>query len=473
MPRSPKIVASHRKDKKPKKKISETAEDWLEEAITLEDSGDRWVQDPPKAERFYAQALEAYERALSLDKTLFDAAYNRSRLYLQISQSCALLAIPRLDTVKSAIKTHRELISQYPENSDIKYNLAIVFMYYVELVSEHKLLEAGQTDGTAEAALKEAFELLEQCRIAQSAELAQLTSDIASDEDATADAGIKAAENPMQNVEEVAMDVSYISSDILYDTLISFLECYVQLLEFDSLTDIDSVTKIRDLIDSVIHAQIKVTLPQCQSNDVQTRFADVLHSISLAELEFSYRQKTITIEEWKERLEQIIGGNSAPSVSVLCSNTDACIALASSQSLLNVNPSEIWKILSIGASSQISSAIQIMQQTNQKCPSFFVTKADIELLRASIDCESAVRNRITLLKNATVYYKSAISACLPKDIRIKNEAALKLAIVEGEIGSSVPQVPTMTKDEANQIISDARADGLFVGQWKLLDSRQD
>lgn len=468
MPKTPKVSTSHRKEKKPKKKVLETAEDWLGEGITLEDSGDRWVQDPPKAERFYNQALEAYERALNLDKNLFDAAYNRSRLYLQVSQSCALLAIPRLEIVKSAIMTHRELMSQNPENIDVKYNLAIIFMYYVELVCEHKLLESGQTDGSAESALKEAFELLEQCRIAQSTELEQLATDLVPDEDITTEDTPEMSSTPVDDGEEMTSDVTYISYDILFDTLLSILECYVQVLEFDSLKDISAVEKIKGRIQTAVLAQIESILPKCQSEDTQTRYMDITHSIRLAELEFSYRQKLITVDEWKTGLEQIIGSNTSPSVAALCSNTDACIALASS---LTSMETEMWKILSTGASSQITSAISLMQQKTQKCPNLFVTKGDIELLRASIDCEAALRNRGTLLKNAAVYYKRALSDCLPKDVRLKNEAALKLTIVEGEIGTERPQMPTMTKDEANQIISDARADGLFKGSWKLLDSK--
>lgn len=473
MPKEKKTAISRGNRPQKKQRSLETADDWLEEALSLEDSGDRWVQDPPKAHRFYIQALAGYERALSPDASLFDAAYNRARLFLQISQVCALLARPRLKTIKQAITAHQDLSSRYPTNSDVRYNLALVLMSYAEVAMEHKVLEAVQEDGSVPAALVEALEHLRWCREKQTSELSELAG-----ENNTAESGIvdddQHRDQVADTIEEedddsMAVSVTYISNDIILDTLISTLECYAILLGLDNLRDISVVENAKDYIFSVVLPQINAVLPLCHAEEAVNRLAATTHSVKLAELEFSYHQNLIDISTWKSQLEQALSDTT--SIPILCDNADACKSLASSMASSDIDQSESWKVLSTGASSQITKAIEQMTQSGRKAPNLYLTKADIEMLRANVKCPIASRNRGTLLKNATVYYKHAVADCLPKDLLLKNEAALKLAIVEGQISDTTPSFPEMSRDEAEQIIANAREDGLFEGSWKLLDGK--
>jgi hypothetical protein len=46
--------------------------------IEYEESGDRWRPgDKQKAQRFYQRAIDAYQSALNLNSSSFDAAYNK------------------------------------------------------------------------------------------------------------------------------------------------------------------------------------------------------------------------------------------------------------------------------------------------------------------------------------------------------------------------------------------------------------
>lgn len=463
---------------KKKSRAPETAQEWLEEAISLEDSGDRWVQDPAKAHRFYLQALESYDRAMAGGEgASFDAEYNRARLFLQIGTSCALLATAQLQVVESAIVAHRAVVAKYPETSDVKYNLAMVLLFYVEVVTQHDNLASKQAEGTVESALKEALELLEQCRVSQTTELTRLDSeqDTTQQENVFSGGGGGGMEKNGSDMEAqedtVDVEVSYISYDILFDTLSSMMQCYARLLESATPTEAPAVETTKALIASTVLPQLATVLPRCQGDDVSDRFEEAKAAIQLAELEFAYRLQHITLLEWQTGLEKLLGSREETFTPVLCANADACIALAAAMSSTDLpDAGTIWSVLTTGALPQITAAISQMQTLKKKCPSLFVTKGDIEVLRTTVQNDVARRNRPTLLKNATVYYKRAVADCLPKDIRIKNEALLKLAIVEAELAPEINQpVPEMTKEEASQIVSDARGDGLFAGSWRLLD----
>ncbi|CCG81835.1 Putative uncharacterized protein [Taphrina deformans PYCC 5710] len=472
MPKSAKAASNPRQGKKPPRKRSpETSQEWLEEGISLEDSGDRWVQDPPKAHRFYLQSLEAYERAIGLDQNNFDALYNRARLYLQISQACALLAVPRLEVVNQALLAHKQLVDAYPSNSDVKYNLAVVLIYFVELVQGHEVLSAHQNQ--LESAVTEALGAIRDCVAQQSEELSRMmdTQDGPDDDETVNMSGEKIDGAASSNeTEEMDVDVTYISHDILLDSLLTAVEAYCQLLQIESISDATILDQAGSYIKQEILPTILNILPNCQVDDAASRHAEAMHALDVANMECAYRQGQLTIEAYRTALEELILKHDS-SIAISCANADACIALAGAYQSTESDQAVTWKILTSGASVQVTAAIEAMSKAARKAPSMYITKADIELLRVAVKTDVAVRNRATLLKNAKVYYKRAMAECLPKDAHLLNEATLKLAIVEGELSTATPALPSISKDEAGQIISDARADGLFNGPWRLLDSQ--
>lgn len=447
----------------------ETADDWVRQAVDLEDSGDRWIQDPTKAHRFYIQSIAAYDQALALDQTSFDAAYNRARVLLQISQVCALLAVPRLETIRQAVMAHRNLLLQCPSNCDVQYNFSIALMLYAEIVSNHKVLTAHQADGSVSKVLSEAFENLSQCLVKQNDQLAEIQSSASKQKSFTIDNQPNDSDTISGEEQMEEMEVTYISNDSIFDTLISILECYNQFLELeDTPTAITVVEAAKTYIMSSVLPQVQQIMPLCMEQDAQQRLAEVQYAIELSQLEFDNRLKRTFLQEWSMHLGKLAA--NATSVPMLCASADAYKDLASTMASVETNPAEIWIILTSGAYSQITKAIEIMQSEKRKAPSLFIAKADIELLRANLKCASATRNYSTLLQNASVYYNRAVADCLPKDIRLKNEAALKLAIVHGQLNNALPAVPEMTKEEASQIIADVRDDGLFEGTWEVLDN---
>lgn len=66
----------------------QTANEFLEEGITQEEYADRWLlSDLAKSLRAYQVAVTMYERAMLLDRTLTDAVYNRLRLLFHVYET--------------------------------------------------------------------------------------------------------------------------------------------------------------------------------------------------------------------------------------------------------------------------------------------------------------------------------------------------------------------------------------------------
>lgn len=482
----------------------ETAEEWLGEAVSREESGDRWVrQDPVKAGRFYAGAGEAYARCLALDPTLFDAAFNRARLLLHLSESCALLEGPRLEAVTASVVAHRELLSRWPASADGRYNTAMALMSFAELVQEER---------EAAAALGEALDLLRQCRLQQTAELDKMradgeegeSSEIGVDESAGGTAsdpvatvnGIGEVDGNMdkhdqggeeeEDGQQMDVDVNYISADILFDTLIAVLEVFTQLLELDPMPEETLLREAERFVQQEVVPQMDAVGPSCLAADVRSRRVEALHAVRLATMECAHRRGTLTLADYRAQVGAYINDTASPategSVAMLCANVDAYISLSGA---LRSDPSSVqdaWTVLTAGAGTQIAKAIAASTasavEDKRRLPALYVTRADIELLRASLPLDVAARNRATLWRNAVVYYARAVrESVLPRDTRTANEAALKGAIVSAEMtdpssssSSPLPAVPQMTKEEAQEIVSHARSDGIFLGPWRLLSS---
>lgn len=492
---------------KAKSSHPETAEEWLEDGIAAEESGDRWTSVPDKAHRFYLHAVSSYQRAIelvggtggsrpipeSLDASTtatvhFDAVYNLARLYLQMGLVCALLPAAKVAVLRMGRRVHMELVDGWPASVDVKYNLACLLMAIVDIVREHVYDDdddkdrvgngggKGQGQGQSGASgemVKEAMELLEGCRGAQTLELQRLSLDEAVD-GTSPDSATKGEEEGEANaMERDAMDTSAevevdvttaVTNDILLDTLITMVECYTQFLDLEDTRDVQAGHAMKGLMESVVVPQMQAILPKCQTDDAGARSTAALHAMQLADIDHSFRIGVVSLDAWSDHLRQAM--EVAGSVATYCANVDACISLADAMSrTTGMDQAHTWKVLSSGAATQIAKAIE---SSTSKAPQLWITRGDVELLRSNVMCEAAKRNRMTLLQNAAIYYKRAVSDSLPKDIREKNEAAMKLAIVQAETKPDVPVVPEMTREEATQIVRVARVDGLFQGSWRLL-----
>jgi hypothetical protein len=273
------------------------------------------------------------------------------------------------------------------------------------------------------------------------------------------------------NETQQAIDVSYITHDILLDTLIALLDGYGNMLSANIASE--HLRNTRSHILSVVVPQIEGLLPQCASGqNAVERYAEIQRSIQLAELAHANEQGLLPLSDWKQALEQLIASRPT-TLEAACSFSDACIELAKAmhaQATDEAALQEVWKVYTAGAAAQLSAAVQHATNLQVRRPDIWVARADVELLRSNLGSKTSIKNLQVLRTNAKIYYKRAIAECLPKHIRINHEAALKLAVVTAELeeGSGPAMPENLTKDEAKQIISDARADGLFPGSWKML-----
>ncbi|ORY79390.1 hypothetical protein BCR37DRAFT_394127 [Protomyces lactucae-debilis] len=418
------VTATSSKNKKAR---PETCEDFIDLASDLEESGDRWVQQPDKSHRFYLQAAEAYDTAVNLDSANADAAYNAARLPLVMAQNCALLATQQIELLERAADAHRSFLSRWTNHVDAKFNLATVLLLSIELVTTHEVLVAMRNDDVIEKNLLQAMELLESCREVQTAELAKMAED---DETAPANAPDAA----MDETEE-AQDVNYITPDILLDTLIAMADAYSNML--DASIAVQHLETTRQYILTQVGPQAEAILPRCADpNEAASRWQDVQRSVQLSELSCAHEHGSLSLMDWKSSLEEIIA-NGPATLEAACSYSDACIDLAKAMQAEVTDEAtlqEVWKVYTAGAAAQLSAAVQLATAAQSRRPDVWVSRADIELLRSNIGSKTSLKNQQVLRTNAKVYYKRAVAECLPKHIRTQREAALKLAVVSAELG---------------------------------------
>ncbi|KAJ3170448.1 hypothetical protein HDU87_008788 [Geranomyces variabilis] len=153
--------AKHMKRQKPAPAAKEsskptTAEEAVEEALALEDKGDRYASGP-KAVRFYQRACEMYAHAHALDAADLDVPYNWGRLLLILAEFSEPEFEPKAKhgLFKDAAARLR---SGDPRNADCQFNLAQALRGLAEVVLEGTEVGGGQRE--AVAALTEADAVL-------------------------------------------------------------------------------------------------------------------------------------------------------------------------------------------------------------------------------------------------------------------------------------------------------------------------
>ncbi|KAI8586152.1 hypothetical protein BDZ88DRAFT_312277 [Geranomyces variabilis] len=133
-----------------------TAEEAVEEALALEDKGDRYASGP-KAVRFYQRACEMYAHAHALDPADLDVPYNWGRLLLILAEFSEPEFEPKekYELFKDAAGRLR---SGDTHNADCQFNLAQALRGLAEVALEETDVGAGQRE--AVAALTEAEAVL-------------------------------------------------------------------------------------------------------------------------------------------------------------------------------------------------------------------------------------------------------------------------------------------------------------------------
>lgn len=116
-----------------------SAQDFLDQGVQEEESGDRWIiSDLSKSLRFYQRAYEQYLRALALDPGLIDGFYNANRLLYHVWETYHAVSPSSLSNVEGCdvarfglwdIKEKHELVlGKFGEsvNWELLYNLVLI-----------------------------------------------------------------------------------------------------------------------------------------------------------------------------------------------------------------------------------------------------------------------------------------------------------------------------------------------------------
>ncbi|KAJ3054835.1 hypothetical protein HK097_000700 [Rhizophlyctis rosea] len=138
----------------------QTYEECTEEALSLEDKGDRY-RDGEKARRFYERACAMYERAAGF-KADADVLYNWARLALLLAEfsNPSYSTSEKATLFTSAIAKFRAVADLEPQNADNLFNLSQALRGQAELILDPQEGQPGG-EGNAVKLLEEAGRVLD------------------------------------------------------------------------------------------------------------------------------------------------------------------------------------------------------------------------------------------------------------------------------------------------------------------------
>ncbi|KAJ3148062.1 hypothetical protein HDU89_004907 [Geranomyces variabilis] len=397
-----------------------TAEEAVEEALALEDKGDRYASGP-KAVRFYQRACEMYAHAHALDPADLDVPYNWGRLLLILAEFSEPEFEPKekYELFKDAAGRLR---SGDTHNADCQFNLAQALRGSAEVALEETDVGAGQREAVAalteaEAVLAAVYQLQKtasEIPPLKTANEAETPEDPAESHVATL---IDTLSAHAQTLTMLFKEVAEPEASILYE------RAQQELAEAQGI--LDSASSEMLSADNKIQLQI----------DVYVRCAEVLAARADAAAQVAHRVDSETFELAVEKLSRALELAEGKNVEALCEKGDVLCSWADAVKTANGG---LDKILSAeqpssaaegeGCSSSSSSANPTPTPTpistlralytraveaytaaytiEQSTATIATTLGNTHLLRVPLYSASS-DERLILAKNAEKYYRRA------------------------------------------------------------------
>lgn len=448
----PKSVLLKRMEEEPDNKLEpQTADDFYDEGVEFEESGDRWfTSDISKGIRFYYRAHNSYKQALKINPIMADALYNLPRLEFDVYNKYVKddsIVLDDLNNCADALNDNqtgglfqniRSLCQSFESSIEILYqsggenligwdfffNTAMCYFEYIDtLLSDASILNNVTSPDN------EFVKALQRCIIMFEKTLNIMENTL------------------MNNVDDEIINKDTVSS-VCIESYRMISSIYETLYSNELINILDTLTNAFIVkIDSIVLSLLEEKL----SNDVIiTLKISKLKERASRELDYN-----LFINKWMSEIElndilekQLIEASSIRSYIDKFETVGIEISQLNKWNILT-NLNTKYKDITNKLRSEIDHLIKKQNSENDLLSnrisllcSVFIERGDIELERSVLEideatknCEILRNNCKNLLKNALIYSKKSggiresVSGKLTRSKR-QREAAMRLCILE-------------------------------------------
>ncbi|EPY51528.1 fungal protein [Schizosaccharomyces cryophilus OY26] len=387
------ILREAAKAKKTKQQKPQSIDDVFEEAIELEESGDRWRLDPEKCYRFYEKASKAYDEYLTARPNDYDAWFNKARLYLNMVSNCDMLSSQSAQYLQISIDLHQKAIS-LETHSEAYFNLAQTHKYLAE-----SRTEAGN-EQLALPHIQAALDAIMKCSMLQQDEFHQKKLELE-----------QIASSGLGNIdfEKFRLHVSQSDEDsaVLLGEIAALAASTSLFTESDFKNLIQIVQPISEKYDILkfmdwhLAREKRLVLSGQQSEQVWVKLLQV------------YDDRLSQLPEIN--VQNPLQASNSPTkpihIQLLCDKADAYAEFADTliQAQLQQNPVPSVEILTRAWNifGQATKALKLASTYDASRTRIWISRADLELQRTDIPLAIAENSKSVLLKNAKVMYERA------------------------------------------------------------------
>ncbi|KAG7660859.1 uncharacterized protein J8A68_005676 [[Candida] subhashii] len=423
-----------------------TAQDYLEQATTNEESGDRWLgSDIPKALRFYQKAHVAYLTSLHLGTSPDpETVYNSARLMFHVwnlfkDGNIIMDEIPELNVGSDSVVVGLDEIVRVHESAvnvsvntggkvdgDLLYNLAVVYTELLDDDGGDRDMEMDEVVGVYMKASKVFEELIGR----QCGDLERFVGELNEIDGGGSSSGGNGNGSPGESKQE---EEEYESGEVIqpvdiYDTVLAgykLIQSVYEHIQSDSQIDyINQLTaELLQLCDNTTSTLIDNFSIKSPHPMLENLSQDHINELIIAKtliIGLTYTDIFQVIDLWKQNptLPDI------PERYMIASDNIQTILDRHDISISNYSNSEmVWKCLS-EQTNFLKSAQELLNQqitTKRKSPTglgtliaqlsgVIIARADIDLQRSQITgYEPAEKNKEVLVNNCRNLLKSAMN----------------------------------------------------------------
>ncbi|EEB06623.1 fungal protein [Schizosaccharomyces japonicus yFS275] len=420
--RSLRLSKSQRSNQKVKKSQPETALDFFESAIELEESGDRWRLNPEKCLRFYEKAIAAYGTCLQKQPNDADALYNQARVYLHIVIHCDPLYSNAVTFLLTALQLATQALTIKANDTDCLFNMAQTYSMLGEIQQER----GNTTD--ARSFLTDALRVSHQCL---ELVLANQGNEATSTED---------DESYRQAREDIIVLIFHLAS----------LVCDSDWLTEDDYRELS--TKIEQL------------LPHLQDGNVLFEWELAKRQWLLTKGKIPISDFSTFLQWYDQELEKVpVTQTSNPLVAssqqklrsarvqLLCDKADALRGFA--DALLQIDNSASGVANAWNSLSAAGKALQEASVLDPNHTRIWISRGDLELRRAVIPLDVARNSSQILYKNALIFYEKAFKLQAAKTItRTFAEIVLKHLRAQQTLAQQPTPLAVLTPEQQKDIL---------------------
>lgn len=254
-----------------------------------------------------------------------------------------------------------------------------------------------------------------------------------------------------------------VTKDQLLDTALAELGACATLCPLAAENLGKSLSWAQDTANSLLRSKV-VPLSQETGRQNEVALANANFTVALAEASFKFEGAN-NPAAWEASIRTAFNESSEWKVSTdfqaLCDKADAHIQLATAVAEQGTEVALVlaWKHYAFAAQS-LSSAAKLEPLKAE----INIARGDVEILRAKIGIPAAIRSRELLLKNSSVYYRGA-KRLEGNDERVKNEAAVKEAMVAFEMGDGELLKGITLNEAVKDVVIEAVDEGVFGVEW--------